>query len=81
MFDKVNLKIFLIWPISFFLTMLLRVFGHLNPEVLLINDYHVLLLVFGPAIVVTMVIVLKRFLNSWYVQEFKLYGGNLNGAG
>ena len=62
LFDKGNLKYFLIWPISIVLAIVFRVIGLLNPEVLLINNFLVLLLVFGPALLVTIILVLNRFL-------------------
>ena len=40
----------------------LRLYGFLNPETLLINNYLVLLLVFGPALVVTIILVLNKIL-------------------
>ena len=62
--DKRNLKYLLIWPISIMLAILFKYYGYLNPEVLLINNYLVLLLVFGPSIVVTMILVLNKILKS-----------------
>ncbi len=62
MFDKKNLKIFLIWPISVLLATFFRLYGLLKPESLLINNYLVLLLVFGPALVVTIILVFNKIL-------------------
>ena len=62
--DKRNLKYLLIWPISIMLAILFKYYSYLNPEVLLINNYLVLLLVFGPSIVVTMILVLNKILKS-----------------
>tara|TARA_Y200000002_G_scaffold29809_1_gene22189 strand:- start:264 stop:467 length:204 start_codon:yes stop_codon:yes gene_type:complete len=62
LFDKENLKYFLIWPISVLLAIFFKYYGFLNPEILLINNYLVLLLVFGPALLVTMILVLNKFL-------------------
>ena len=62
--DKRNLKYLLIWPISIMLAILFKYYGYLNPEVLLINNYLVLLLVFGPSIVVTILLVLNKILKS-----------------
>ena len=64
LFDKRNQKIFLIWPISVLISIFLKVYASLNKEVLLINNYLVLLLVFGPALIVTMKLVFNKFLNS-----------------
>jgi len=36
----------------------------LNPNVLIINNFLLLLLVFGPALIVTMILVLNKFSNS-----------------
>jgi len=62
LFDKKNLKIFLIWPLSVLLAIFFRLYGLLKPESLLINNYLVLLLVFGPALVVTIILVLNKIL-------------------
>ena len=62
LFYKGNLKYFLIWPISVLLAFFLRLYGFLKPEILLISNYLVLLLVFGPAIVVTIILVFNKFL-------------------
>jgi len=64
LFDKGNLKYFLIWPISLFLTILFKFIGYSNPDGLLINNYLVLLLVFGPALIVTIILVCKKILNT-----------------
>jgi len=62
LFDKENLKIFLIWPLSVLLAIFFRLYGLLKPESLLINNYLVLLLVFGPALVVTIILVFNKIL-------------------
>ena len=62
MFDKENLKYSLIWLISVFLAIFFRLYGLLRPESLLINNYLVLILVFGPALVVTIILVLSKIL-------------------
>ena len=62
MFDKENLKYIFIWLISVLLAMFLRLYGFLKPESLLINNYLVLLLVFGPALVVTIILVINKIL-------------------
>ena len=62
MFDKRNLKYFLIWPFSVLLAVFFKWYGFLKPEVLLINNYLILLLVFGPSLVVTMVLVFNKLL-------------------
>tara|TARA_B100000900_G_scaffold196489_1_gene166274 strand:- start:478 stop:681 length:204 start_codon:yes stop_codon:yes gene_type:complete len=64
LFDKENLKYFLIWPISVLIAIFFRSYGALNQEVLLINNYLVLLLVFGPALVVTIILVLYKNLKA-----------------
>ena len=64
MFDKENLKYFLIWPISVLLAVFFRYYGIKNPDLLLINNYLVLLLVFGPALVVTIILVLNKLLKA-----------------
>ena len=62
LFDKENLKYFLIWPISVVLAIFFKFYGLLKPESLLINNYLVLLLVFGPALVVTIILVFNKIL-------------------
>jgi len=39
-----------------------RIYGFLKPESLLINNYLVLLLVFGPALIVTIILVFNKIL-------------------
>ena len=62
LFDKENFKYFLIWSISLLITIVFKIFGYLKPDVLLINNYLVLLLVFGPALLVTIVLASDRIL-------------------
>jgi len=64
LFDKANLKFFFIWLISLLLSGLLKLVGHLNPNVLIINNFLLLLLVFGPALLVTIVLVFNKYSNS-----------------
>ena len=64
LFDKSNLKYFFIWLISLLLSGLLKLIGYLDPNVLIINNFLVLLLVFGPALLVTIILVFKKFSNS-----------------
>ena len=64
LFDKGNLKYFFIWLISLMLSGLLKLFGFLNPNVLIINNFLLLLLVFGPALLVTIILVFNKFSNS-----------------
>ena len=64
LFDKANLKYFFISLISLFLAGLFKLIGYLNPNVLIINNFLLLLLVFGPALVVTIILVFKKFSNS-----------------
>ena len=64
LFDKANLKYFFIWVISFLLSGLLKLIGYFIPNVLIINNFLLLLLVFGPSLLVTMILVFKKFSNS-----------------
>ena len=64
LFDKGNLKYFFIWLISLLLSGLLKLIGYLNPDVIIINNFLLLLLVFGPAILVTIILVFNKFSNS-----------------
>ena len=64
LFDKGNLKILFIWLISLLLSGLLKFIGYLNPNVLLINNFLLLFLVFGPALLVTIILVFNKLSNS-----------------
>ncbi len=64
LFDKANLKYFFIWLISLFLSGLFKLIGYFNPDVLKINNFHLLLLVFGPALLVTIILVFNKFSKS-----------------
>jgi len=64
LFDKANLKYFFIWLISLLLSGLLKLIGYFYPNVLIINNFLLLLLVFGPALLVTIILVFKKFSNS-----------------
>ena len=64
LFDKGNFKYFFIWLISLLLAGFFKLFGYFNPNVLLINNFLLLLLVFGPALLVTIVLVFSKFLSS-----------------
>jgi hypothetical protein len=64
LFGKENLKYFLIWPISVLIAIFFKYYGFLKPDVLLINNYLVLLLVFGPALVVTIILVFDKILKA-----------------
>ena len=64
LFDKGNLKYFFVWLISLLVSGLLKLIGYLNPNVLIINNFIFLLLVFGPAFLVTIVLVFNKFSNS-----------------
>ena len=64
LFDKANLKYFFIWLISLLLSGLLKFIGYLYPDVLIINNFLLLSLVFGPAILVTIILVFNKFSNS-----------------
>jgi len=64
LFDKANLKYFFIWLISLSLAGLFKLVGYLNPNVLIINNFLLVLLVFGPALLVTMILVFNKLSNS-----------------
>jgi len=64
LFDKGNLKYFFIWLISLFLSGLFKLVGYLNPNVLIINIFLLLILVFGPALLVTIILLFNKFSNS-----------------
>ncbi len=68
LFDKRNLKFIFIWVISFLLSGLLKLIGYLNPNILITYNF-LLLLVFGPAILVTIILVFNKFLNSYLPQK------------
>ena len=63
LFDKGNLRYFFIWSISLLLSGLFKYIGNSNFDVLLINDFLLLLLVFGPALLVTIILVFNKFSN------------------
>jgi len=64
LFDKANLKYFFIWLISLLLSGLFKLVGYLNPNVLIINNFLLVLLVFGPALLVTIILVFNKLSNS-----------------
>jgi len=64
LFDKENFKYFLIWPASVLISISFRYYGFKNPDVLIINNYLVFSLVFGPALVVTIILVINKILKS-----------------
>jgi len=64
LFDKANFKYLFVWLISLLLAGLCKLIGYLNPNVLIINNFLLFLLVFGPALLVTMMLVFKKFSNS-----------------
>ena len=64
LFDKAHLKYFLIWVISLLLSGLFKLIGYSYPNVLIINNFLLLLLVFGPALLVTIILVFNKFSNS-----------------
>jgi len=43
---------------------LFKLIGYLDPNVLIINNFLFLLLVFGPALIVTIILVFNKFSNS-----------------
>ena len=64
MFDKGNLKFFMIWIISIALSLGFKIYGLKHSEQLSINYEIVILLVFAPSLVVTMIIILKKLLKN-----------------
>ena len=64
LFDKANLKYFLILLVSLLLSGLFKLVGNLNSNVLIINNFLLLLLVFGPALLVTIILVFNKLSNS-----------------
>ena len=64
LFDKGNLRYFFIWSISLLLSGLFKYIGNSSSDVLLINNFLLLLLVFGPALLVTIILVFNKFSNS-----------------
>ena len=64
MFDKGNLKYFMIWVISITLSLGLRIYGVRHSEQLSINYEIIFLLVFAPSLVVTMILILKKLLKN-----------------
>ena len=64
LFEEANLKYFFIWLISLLMSALFKLIGYLDPNVLIINNFLLLLLVFGPALLVTMILVFNKFSNS-----------------
>ena len=64
MFDKDNQKILIITSISILMSLGMKIVAFYQPEGLLINYEVVFFLVLGPALVVTMIIVLKNLLRK-----------------
>ena len=64
LFDKANLKYIFIWLISLLLSGFFKIFGYLNPNILIINNFLLFLLVFGPALLVTIILVFNKFSNT-----------------
>ena len=64
MFDKENLKYFMIWIISIAISLGFKTYGLRHSEQLSINNEIVILLVFAPSLVVTIIIILKRLLKN-----------------
>tara|TARA_Y100000589_G_scaffold297304_1_gene305010 strand:+ start:5212 stop:5406 length:195 start_codon:yes stop_codon:yes gene_type:complete len=62
LFDKYNLKYFIIWPLSVIIVLGLKYYAFNNSDVLLIKNYVVVSLVFGPAFVVTIILTFKNLL-------------------
>ena len=66
MFDKTNLKYFIIWIISIALSLGFKIYGLENSEQLSINYEIVFLLVFAPALIVTIIIIFKKLFKTNY---------------
>ena len=64
LFDKANFKYLFFWLISLLFSGLFKIIGYLDPNVLIINNFLLLLLVFGPSLLVTMILVFNKFSNS-----------------
>ena len=64
MFDKDNQKFLIITSVSILLSLGIKILAFYQPESLLINYEDVFLLVLGPGLVVTMIIVLKNLLRK-----------------
>ncbi len=64
MFDKANLKYFMIWIISIALSLSLKIYSLQDSEQLSINYEIVILLVFAPSLIVTMIIILKKLFKN-----------------
>tara|TARA_Y100001978_G_C23419101_1_gene302906 strand:- start:113 stop:307 length:195 start_codon:yes stop_codon:yes gene_type:complete len=64
LFDKGNVKYFIIWIASIALSLGFKVYGLKNSEQLSINYVIVLLLVFAPSLIVTMILILKKLLKD-----------------
>ena len=64
MFDKGNLKYLMIWTISIVMSLGFKMFGLKYSEQLSINYQIVILLVFAPSLVVTMIIIMKKLLKN-----------------
>jgi len=64
LFDKGNLKYFMIWIISIALSLGFKIYGFKHSEQLSINYEIVILLVFAPSLIVTMIIILKKLFKN-----------------
>jgi len=64
LFDKGNLKFLTIWIISIALSLGFKLYALKHLEQLSINYEIVLLMVFAPSLVVTMIIILKKLLKT-----------------
>jgi len=60
---KECLKYLFIWLISILLSGFFKLIGYLEPNVLIINNFLFLLLVFGPALLVTIILVFNKLSN------------------
>jgi len=63
LFDTGNLRYFFILSITLLLSGLFKYIGNSNSDVLIINNFLLLLLVFGPALLVTIILVFNKFSN------------------
>jgi len=64
LFDKGNLKYFMIWFVSIASSLGFKMYGLKHSEQLSINYEIVILLVFAPSLVVTMIIILKKIFKN-----------------
>ena len=56
---------------------LFKLIGYLNPNFLIINNFLLLSLVFGPALLVTIILVFNKVFEFLITSKIKIYGANL----